>query len=1040
MKPEQRSKELLGVTRSKAKMYEFGVPEQDHIQIYNDPNQLFSLTIGMLGDLASTINDGMEMAEVFSAMKEQLRFSAHFFDAYLQSRLNQNVNQYLILLGASAYYLCDFPGSANVLIKYLNIVVLNLNCASLDKLIAWALLGDFEAPLSTDGRFTEIISSIESAVRGLFKSGENREHFQKLLTQLRLSAYQTGSPRELLFADVAIALLKTRYKNSTWHCLPQFTNLSLDIWSPLLQKKTFMTELWPAQRLLGERKIFAGKSAVVQMPTSAGKTQAIQLVIRSAFLANRTSLAVIIVPFRALCHEISAALESSFQGENVHVDELTDVLELDISFDDIFTAKQVFVMTPEKLYYILKHETDIGQRIGLIVYDEGHQFDSGVRGVTYELLLTSLKAMVSDSVQIILISAVIKNADQINDWLTQGHAQIVTGTGLNPTYRTVAFATWQYPLGQLSFVTADMPDIREYFVPKILEQRKLERRPREKKEYFFPDKKDSKSIAIYLGLKLVQNGSVAIFCGKKDTAIHMCELFSEAVARGLSHDNLVKEADETEVLKLYKLHSLNLGEASSATRCSKIGLFAHHGNMPQGIRAAIEFAMQEGTVKFVICTSTLAQGVNLPIRYLIVTSLYQGRDQIKVRDFHNLIGRAGRSGKHTEGIIIFADPTIYDERIFTDKWGRRHESWNWKIVKGLLNPDNSEPCASSLLSFFDPWQNWKEKKILLFDMEAFLNVYLQNQDRMADVAESIHRVSRFDLNDLLIQVDSKVHILEAVESYLMGHWDDNAIFADRAAELAKGTLAYHLADEVQKRQLIDLFTRLYLKIMIIVGDPIRRRAYSKTLYGTHRIIKIEHWLRDKITLLDNCSTPQELLIVLWAILDNNITNNLFKKCFPREMLLQFAQGWINGVSFESLFLILSDAGIRFGTGQRARKPTIEHVVEMCESGLSFHGSLILGAILEAGSVVGLKNQQTIDNLLLLQRMLKYGLPNLSAITFYELGFIDRCVALQIASAVSVSIRGKKHAKRILSQMQGQVFKLLEPLPRYFTSVFTKTLQ
>ena len=65
--------------------------------------------------------------------------------------------------------------------------------------------------------------------------------------------------------------------------------------------------------------------------------------------------------------------------------------------------------------------------------------------------------------------------------------------------------------------------------------------------------------------------------------------------------------------------------------------------------------MKEGLVRFVVCTSTLAQGVNLPIRYLIVTSVYQGKEQIKVRDFHNLIGRAGRAGMHTEGSILFAD-------------------------------------------------------------------------------------------------------------------------------------------------------------------------------------------------------------------------------------------------------------------------------------------------------------------------------------------------------------------------------------------------
>jgi hypothetical protein len=100
--------------------------------------------------------------------------------------------------------------------------------------------------------------------------------------------------------------------------------------------------------------------------------------------------------------------------------------------------------------------------------------------------------------------------------------------------------------------------------------------------------------------------------------------------------------------------------------------------------------MREDLVRFVICTSTLAQGINLPIRYLIVTSIYQAGEQIKVRDFHNLIGRAGRSGMHTEGSVIFADPIVYDKR------RSRKDSWRWNRVKVLLDPARSEECVSSL--------------------------------------------------------------------------------------------------------------------------------------------------------------------------------------------------------------------------------------------------------------------------------------------------------------------------------------------------------
>jgi superfamily II helicase len=94
-------------------------------------------------------------------------------------------------------------------------------------------------------------------------------------------------------------------------------------------------------------------------------------------------------------------------------------------------------------------------------------------------------------------------------------------------------------------------------------------------------------------------------------------------------------------------------------------------------------------IKLVVCTSTLAQGVNLPIRYLIVSGVNQGAERIKTRDFQNLIGRAGRAGMHTEGLVLFADPRVIDRR--------QAERWRLQAAVGLLQPQNSEETSSSLL-------------------------------------------------------------------------------------------------------------------------------------------------------------------------------------------------------------------------------------------------------------------------------------------------------------------------------------------------------
>ncbi|NLE26683.1 MAG: DEAD/DEAH box helicase, partial [Clostridiaceae bacterium] len=106
MRPEQKSQLLLGVTRSKAKMLEYGVPEEHHIKITQDPAKLFTLSIGLLGDLAAAINREEPDPDSLAELKTNLLFSARFFDSYLQSKLNETLDPYLVLLGSASYYLC----------------------------------------------------------------------------------------------------------------------------------------------------------------------------------------------------------------------------------------------------------------------------------------------------------------------------------------------------------------------------------------------------------------------------------------------------------------------------------------------------------------------------------------------------------------------------------------------------------------------------------------------------------------------------------------------------------------------------------------------------------------------------------------------------------------------------------------------------------------------------------------------------------------------------------------------------------------------
>ena len=386
--------------------------------------------------------------------------------------------------------------------------------------------------------------------------------------------------------DVFITKLRKKLKNSAWKALPSYSGLPRNKWLHVLQKDSFIKELWPAQHLLGRAGVLKGESSIVQMPTSAGKTKATELILRSAFLADRVSLAIIIAPYRALCHEIKNSLVEAFHNESTKVDELSDALQADFEIAELLEHQQILVVTPEKLVYVLRHDPELASQVGLIVFDEGHQFDNGTRGITYELLLTSLCSMIPKGVQKVLISAVISNARAVGEWLN-GEPNVVEGTNLLPTFRSVGFASWLDQLGRIEYVDSRDAEHNEFFVPRVIEKFNLGKKKRERKDRFFPDKSDKQAIALYLGLKLIPNGSIAVFCGTKSTAASVCEKAVDITERGVPLGLPLDFSNRQEVERLTHLHVENLGTDASASQSADHGIFAHHGNTPQGVRLAV---------------------------------------------------------------------------------------------------------------------------------------------------------------------------------------------------------------------------------------------------------------------------------------------------------------------------------------------------------------------------------------------------------------------------------------------------------------------
>ncbi|MBN8229472.1 DEAD/DEAH box helicase [Corallococcus macrosporus] len=1036
MRPDAKSLGLLRVTRAKAKMYEYAVPAGEHIELSSRPADLLVLTIGILGDLTAESN-GSGGDE--NPTGESLRFAARYFDAFRQSHLAGSLDTYLLVLGAAAYYLCGLPGSAKVLVDEVDLDNLELEVDGLEVLLSWVLQGDLiSPPVARRGRYEESIHVIGRALVGHMSGGGETSLLLDLVGRLRAYAYSAGTARELLFADVIAAVVRRKCENSSWRCLPLYSGLEEGVWADVLSNPKFIREFWPAQRLIGEQGVLKGGSAVIQMPTSAGKSRAIEIIIRAAFLGGRASLAVVVAPFRALCHEIRDNLAEAFRGELVSVNELTDVFRMDLDVDEITSGYGVVVVTPEKLAYVLRHAPELAHKVGLIFFDEGHQFDAGVRGVTYELLLTSLKRMLPGHVQVVMISAVISNAESIGDWLGGERLRVVSGRDLLPTERTVAFASWQDRLGRLEFVEPLAPEQQRFFVPRVIEELQLQLKPRERAVRYFPNKDSGTSIALYLGIKLSAQGSVAVFCGTKAVAMAMCDLVVDIFERNVPMIAPAVHSDSAEVRLLGDLFASNMGEDAAVTASARAGVFSHHGNIPHGVRLAVEYAMKMNLAKVVICTSTLAQGVNLPIRYLIVSSVWQGAEKVTARDFHNLIGRVGRSGMHTEGSVIFSNPEVYDLR--KSYAGRRL----WSEVKDLLRFESAAPCASSLLKMVLPLDGDQPGVQLDVDPYSIAESYVAGASVGAVWAfemASAHAEIGFSIPSLERQFLERWASFAAVESFLMAHLEDGEPedLDARLLDVVGETLAFYLAEDDERDRLVEVCALLARNVQEKIGISERRPVFSRMMYGVDEAVSINLWVVDNVERMEGSGGEFGLLSVVWPLMVARFRGHAFHKFEPNDFLFYVASLWIDGFSFGEISQVVDFVQARFVHGEVGRAVRVEHLVELCEGCVGFEGALALGAVAEALGLVRPDLQQLGMALRTLQARVKYGLPDGASVFVYELGLADRELAQEVAGCIG-ECYSREAVLWALSQEHAAVREVLLRYPSYFAGVFDGIVQ
>ena len=1008
-----KSELMLKYQKAKAKLVEYDTPLDQYPHFTHNSNELSYPTTYILSRYAEYIvtNNSQELDE----LKPLLVATAQYYDAAVNSKDREVYDFDFLLSGASAYFFANDFGSSKVLAQKAYAAFkseINSPQQLLLNILGYLLLGK-RLPYV---RNNDIYTIIKNAFADCFDKGHDDEPLKKSLNKLRNIVYYEKDPDDVFYVDILLAIVYISLDNSAWKLLPTYTDVSKESWTSYLSKRSSVKMLWPAQRLIAEKGILNGEDSIVQLPTGVGKTKSIELIIRSAFLSGRATTAIIVAPLRALCNEITSDMSRAF-GQEAHINQFSDVLQTDFLFSFEEAEKQILICTPEKLSYVLHHQTDFLDSIDLFVFDEGHMFDDGGRGATYELLVTLIRENMREDQQFVLLSAVLPNAVQIQEWLFTGGGVLASNPQITSTPKSIGFSSSK---SDIHFYSNNSRK-EDFYIPRVLQIIPLDKLKGERSIRYFPSftlPNASVDVALYNAIKLCHNGGVAIYMGKQSLIKTAFNRILELRNRNLDLSNIKLLANEEEIKKLKNYISEYYGNEHYYTQTCELGILPHSSNIPNGVKLAVEYALKKGYISCVVCTSTLAQGVNIPIKYLLITSIRTGQEIIKARNFQNLIGRTARSGIFTEGSVIITDPRIYDGKNTRRGW------YTWNDCIKLFDAKNSEPCSSSILSLVKDLEIDYESAVSGNKIVDYIIDHYDDPDCFVNLANKINKLylkkhPERKANNIFPSILLKQEIISHIENYLcliISNQEDDSQIA--VQPICQQTLAYLLASDDEKALLERIFERIGENLSNHSRD--RLKNYSFAMSGINQSVRIENWIAEK-DLTNVFHTEEELLDLILSFFKETVS---IKKC--HDEFDQICKMWIAGKTPLEI--------------SQETNCDVSDIDDLCNKIISFELNFFVGNISDLIVIQENDTDDEVDEddvvdprktLSMMQKKIKYGVPTQTAISICEKVFNDRILAQKITPILGDD---SIEADRIVHTIQfcdTLVLDAVEAYPEYF---------
>ncbi|CAN9504613.1 unnamed protein product [Ophioblennius macclurei] len=373
------------------------------------------------------------------------------------------------------------------------------------------------------------------------------------------------------------------------------------------------------------------RNLIFSLPTSGGKTLVAEILLLKELLLRRKD-ALLVLPYVSLVTEKVRGLAGLG-------------LELDFLVEEYAGSKgrfpplkrrsrqSLYVATIEKAHSLVNSLLEAGrlQQLGLLVVDELHMLGEGSRGALLEMTLAKVQ-YVSSSTHIVGMSATIGNIGDLQAFL---RAENYTSD-----FRPVELK--EYVKLNDTIYEVDLTEESGFSFSRHLSFK-----------YSSSMQKSDPDHMVALVTEVVPSHSCLLFCPTKKN----CENVAQMICSYLKEEFLQHRREE----KAELLRQLKGGVRGSVCpvlrKTVPFGVAYHHSGLTAEERKLVEEAYSRGVLCLLTCTSTLAAGVNLPARRVILRSPYVATEFLKRSQYKQMVGRAGRAGMDSvgESILILQD-------------------------------------------------------------------------------------------------------------------------------------------------------------------------------------------------------------------------------------------------------------------------------------------------------------------------------------------------------------------------------------------------